>query len=354
MKSLKGYNFSRTFLGERAPENVQTIVNNQYCVRNNFRYILHATEFKGEKSTQMLFEEIKKIKKYDGLLFYSLLMLPVELKKRKFLYKRIIDNKKELHFAVEDLSLKSKKDILRIEKLFLLSKKIFEKNNKRFFLGKEKNYVSFRHLKSKRDYLGRVNKEKIHCMKIAKKYSKEYWDGPKKFGYGGYKYIKNYHSFLAKKLIKDYNLNSNSKILDVGCGKGYLVYEMSKILKNKNIFGCDISRYAIKNSKKEIKKNIFYHDARKNFKFKENHFDFVFSNTTLHNFRLKECQNALKEIERIGVDKYVCVESFTNEKEQFNVQSWALTAETLMHKESWLWLFEQSGYSGDYEFIYFK
>lgn len=354
MKFLKGYNFSRPFLGERAPESVQTIVNNHFCEKNNYRYILHSTEYNGSNSSQMLFAEIKNIKKYDGFLFYSILMLPIDSNKRKLLYKKIIDNKKELHFAVEDLSIKSKKDISKIEQLFLLRKKIFERDVKSHVLGNEKNYVTFRHLKSKRDYLGRVNKEKIYCMKIAKKYSKEYWDGPKKFGYGGYRYIENYHKFLAAKLINDYNLNANSKILDVGCGKGYLVYEISKILKSKNVFGCDISKYAIKNSKKEIKKNIFYHDARKNFKFKDDHFDFIFSNTTLHNFRLKDCEKALKEIERIAVDKYICVESFTDEKEQFNVQSWALTAETLVHKESWLWLFEKSGYTGDYEFIYFK
>ena len=80
----------------------------------------------------------------------------------------------------------------------------------------------------------------------------------------GYKYIENYHTYLAKKLIVDYNLNSNSKILDIGCDKGYLIYEITKLLKSRNVFGCDISKYAIKNFKKEIKKNIFYHDARKN------------------------------------------------------------------------------------------
>lgn len=354
MKKLKGYNFSRPFFGERAPEHVQTIINNHYCKKKNYIYSMPVTEYNGENSTQMLFEELKNIKNYDGLLFYSLLMLPSDAKKRNYLYNKIISNKKELHFAVEDLSIKNKKDISKIDNLFLLAKKNFEGQIKTNFIGKEKNYVNFRHSKSKRNYLERVNEEKIHCMKTAKKYEKDYWDGPKKFGYGGYKYIPNYHTFLAQNLIKDYNLNPNSKILDIGCGKGYLVYELSRILNSKNVFGCDISKYAIKNAKKEIKKNIFFHDARKSFKFKDNHFDFVFSNTTLHNFKLKDCHNSLKEIERISLEKYICVEAFRNEKEQFNVQCWALTAETLIHKDSWLWLFDQSGYSGDYEFIYFK
>ena len=198
------------------------------------------TEYNGENSTQMLFEELKNIKNYDGLLFYSLLMLPSDAKKRNYLYNKIISNKKELHFAVEDLSIKNKKDISKIDNLFLLAKKNFEGQIKTNFIGKEKNYVNFRHSKSKRNYLERVNEEKIHCMKTAKKYEKDYWDGPKKFGYGGYKYIPNYHTFLAQNLIKDYNLNPNSKILDIGCGKGYLVYELSRILNSKNVFGCDI------------------------------------------------------------------------------------------------------------------
>lgn len=221
-------------------------------------------------------------------------------------------------------------------------------------MSKELFFLQKNHNQTKRNFLERMKNEKVLCMKVAKKFEKEYWDGDRKYGYGGYKYIKNYHTFLAKNLIKDYNLDSNSKILDVGCGKGYLVYELSKLLKSKNVFGCDISRYAIKNAKKEINKNIFYQDARKKFKFDNNHFDFVFSNTTLHNFRLKDCFKSLSEIERIGYKKYICVESFTNEREQFNVQCWALTAETLVHKDSWIWLFNQSGYTGDYEFIYFK
>ncbi len=354
MKYLKGYNFSRSFFGERAPEQVQTIINKNYCEKNNYSYLMHVTEYSGENSTQMLFELLQNTNDYDGLIFYSILMLPNELKKREYLFNKIIKNKKELHFAVENLVVKNNKDLKKINDIFLLHQKNFIREKKIFYLGNEKYYVNFRHSKAKRNYIERVNKEKVQCMKIAKKYEKDYWDGPKKFGYGGYKYIPNYHTYLAQNLIKDYSLNSNSKILDIGCGKGYLIYELSRILNSKNVFGCDISKYAIKNAKKEIKKNIFFHDARKNFKFKDNYFDFVFSNTTLHNFKLKDCHNSLKEIERISLEKYICVEAFRNEKEQFNVQCWALTAETLIHKDSWLWLFDQSGYTGDYEFVYFK
>jgi ubiquinone/menaquinone biosynthesis C-methylase UbiE len=225
-----------------------------------------------------------------------------------------------------------------------------KKNN---YNNKERFYVNYRHSKSKRDYLKRVRNNKIHCMKIARKFDFYYWDGDRKYGYGGYKYIEGYQAYLAKKLIKEYKLNKNSKILDIGCGKGFLIYELKKILKGNYILGCDISSYAIKNSKKEIKNEIFKHDAKNKFKFKKNYFDLVISINTLHNLNIPNASNALEEIDRIGKNKYICVESYRNETEQFGAESWALTAKTIIDKKSWKWLFEVSNYKGEYEFIYF-
>lgn len=355
MKSLKGYIFSRPFFNERAPQHVQNIINKDYCKKKGFNFLMSVTEYAHKNSSFILYELIDELDDYDGIVFYSILQLPKDVKVQEFLFKKIIKKKKELHFAVENLCIKSKKDIKKIIEIFNLNSKITKENeNIRLDSGEEKFYVNFRHKKSKRNYLKRMVDDKIFCMKIAKKYGKDYWDGDRRFGYGGYKYIENYHVYLAKKLIVDYKLDANSKILDIGCGKGYLIYEISKLLKSNNVFGCDISKYAITNSKKEIKKNIFHHDARKKFKFKDEEFDLVFTNTTLHNFKLPEIHNTLKEIERIGKSKYLCVESFRNEREQFGVQCWALTAETLVHKSSWKWLFDISGYTGDFEFIYFE
>ena len=354
MKILKGYIFSRPFFNERAPQHVQNIINKDYCKKKGFNFLMSATEYAYKNSTFILLELIEELDDYDGIIFYSVLQLPKDVKVQEFLFKKIVKKKKELHFAVENLCIKSKKDIKKIIEIFNLNSKITKENkDTKLDSGKEKFYVNYRHKKSKRNYLKRMVDDKILCMKIAKKYGKDYWDGDRRYGYGGYKFIENYHVYLAKKLIVDYNLDANSKILDIGCGKGYLIYEISKLLKSKNVLGCDISKYAIINSKKEIQKNIFHHDARKKFKFKDKEFDLVFTNTTLHNFKLPEIYNTLKEIERIGKSKYLCVESFRNEKEQFGVQCWALTAETLVHKSSWKWLFDMSEYTGDFEFIYF-
>ena len=227
-----------------------------------------------------------------------------------------------------------------------------------FFLNKKigilKNNVTFNHKKTKRNYLERMNNNKIQCMTVAKKYNYDYWDGDRKYGYGGYRYINGYQSILAKKLVKNYSLNENSKILEIGCGKGYLLYEIKKIVKNVKLYGLDISRYAINNAKNEIKKNIKIGDINKKMNFKNKFFDLVISINTLHNLKLSNLSKSLQEIERIGKSKFICVESYRNEKEQFNLQCWALTAETLIDKNSWLWLFKTAGYTGDYEFIYFE
>ena len=106
---------------------------------------------------------------------------------------------------------------------------------------KEKNIFTSFHKKTKRNYVGRMMDKKIHCMDKARKFEKDYWDGPRRYGYGGYKFIEGLVTPIAKKIIKDYKLNNNSKILDAGCGKGFLLYEIKKLLPNINIQGFDVS-----------------------------------------------------------------------------------------------------------------
>ena len=123
-------------------------------------------------------------------------------------------------------------------------------------MGKLKNFVTSLHLKTKRNYLERMIDNKVFCMNISKKYGYEYWDGNRRYGYGGYKFIPGRSTNVAKKLIRTYKLTNKSSILDIGCGKGYLLYEIKKILPKIDIHGYDISSYAIKKSKPELK-NVF-------------------------------------------------------------------------------------------------
>ena len=219
---------------------------------------------------------------------------------------------------------------------------------------KLRNFVTSNHLKTKRNYLERMVNNQVFCMKIAKKYEKDYWDGKRKFGYGGYKYIKDYWTPVAIKLIKNYKLTNKSKILDVGCGKAFLLYEIKKLLPKIKIIGIDISKHALKNSPIEIRKYLFKRDVKKKLKFKNKQFDLVISLACLHNLKINDLFLSISEIERVGKKKYIMVESYRNDRELFNLQCWALTCQSFFHVKEWKWIFNKIKYKGDFEFIYFN
>ena len=217
-----------------------------------------------------------------------------------------------------------------------------------------KNFVTHLHQQTKRNYIERMMDDKVNCTLIAKKYDKEYWDGDRRYGYGGYKYIPGRWKPVAENLIKNYKLKSGSKVLDVGCGKGFLLYEMKLLIPDLEVKGFDISKYGIENSHKEIKSNLFIHKAEDSFPYKDKEFDLIISLGCLHNLKIFEVSKALKEIDRVGKHGYIMVESYRNEKELFNLQCWALTCETFLNPEEWIWLFEETNYKGDFEFIFFE
>ena len=221
-------------------------------------------------------------------------------------------------------------------------------------MNREIKFITSLHKSTGRNYLARMINKKVECMNVAKKYGYHYWDGDRKYGYGGYRYIPGRWKGVANKIIKKYRLNNKSKILDVGCGKAFLLYEIKKILPGIEVHGFDISRHAIKNSKSLIKKNLYKYDARKKFRYRKNYFDLVISLATLHNFEINHLFNCIKEIERVGKKKYIMVESYKNNKELFNLQCWALTCESFFSVNEWKWIFKHVGYSGDYEFIFFN
>ena len=220
-------------------------------------------------------------------------------------------------------------------------------------MGRLIDLVTPLHKRTKRDYIGRMMDGKVEAMKKAREYEFDYWDGDRRYGYGGYKYDGRW-KVVAEKLIDIYKLKPNAKVLDVGCGKGFLLYEFKKLLPKSKIVGFDISEYAIENAKEEIKGNLFVHKAQDSYKFGDKEFDIVISITTLHNLKINDLKSALNEIERVGKNKFVVVESYRNEKELFNLECWALTAEAFFSPEEWVWLYEQFDYTGDYEFIYFE
>jgi len=196
--------------------------------------------------------------------------------------------------------------------------------------------------------------DKVHCMKVAKQYGKDYWDGDRRYGYGGYKYMPGRWKPVAEELIKIYNLKSGSKVLDIGCGKGYLLYEIKLIIPDLDITGVDSSDYGLENAKEEMKPFIYKHKAEVKLPYEDKEFDLVISLGTFHNLRLPELKIALSEMERVGKKGYIMLESYRNEEELFNLQCWALTAESFFDEDEWVWLYNNFGYTGDYEFIYFE
>ena len=219
-----------------------------------------------------------------------------------------------------------------------------------------KDFINQLHSKTKRNYLERVcEHDKIECALTAKKYGKDYWDGDRQYGYGGYYYDGRWE-VVAKEMIDFYNIKPGDKILDIGSGKGFLLYEFKKLIPDLEVRGIDISDYGLENSKEEIKETLVKASAQ-DLPFEADEFDFVYSIGTLHNLRIYDLKKAIEEITRV-VKKpersYIMVESFRNEEERVNLLYWQLTCESFYATEEWEWIYEQFGFKGDHSFIFFE
>ena len=221
-------------------------------------------------------------------------------------------------------------------------------------MGRLLDIVTPLHKMTKRDYIGRMTDDKINCSIKAREYEFDYWDGDRRFGYGGYRFIDGRWAPVAKALIDTYRLNNGSRLLDVGCGKGFLLYELKKILPGLEVAGFDVSQHGLANAHEAVRANLFTYRAQDPYPYGDDHFDLVISLGTLHNLRVYELETAVMEIERVGKNGYIMVEGYRNVAEFFNLQCWALTAESLFHTSEWIWLYNKFGYTGDYEFIYFE
>jgi protein-L-isoaspartate(D-aspartate) O-methyltransferase len=216
------------------------------------------------------------------------------------------------------------------------------------------NFIQDLHGATKRDYVARVSEfDKAQCAEVAKQYGYDYWDGERQYGYGGYRYDGRWRS-VAEKMCRHYQLAENARILDIGCGKGYLLYEFTQLLPQCQITGLDISEYAIENAKPEVKDRLMCGNASE-LPFDDSAFDLVISNGALHNLKIYELTKAIQEVERVRADKaWICVESYRNERERANLLYWQLTCESFYSVDEWEWLYKKYGYQGDYEFIYFE
>lgn len=217
--------------------------------------------------------------------------------------------------------------------------------------------MSVLHKSTQRDYLGRVNDPdfpKAKAAELAKQFDFDYWDGDRRICYGGYRYLEGRWEKVARAMAEHYELPPKPKILDIGCGKGFLLYDFLKVIPDAEIQGIDFSPYAIANSKEEIRDRLQVGSATA-LPWPDDHFDLVISINTLHCLHAQELDPALREMERVGkTHKYLCVESWRNQAEKANLLYWQVTCEAFHTPEAWQWWFEHTGYSGDHSFIYFE
>ncbi len=216
------------------------------------------------------------------------------------------------------------------------------------------DFLSSVHRSTKRDYLARVTEyPKAEAAKRAKQFGFDYWDGDRKIGYGGYNYDGRWRS-VAEALAAHYGLKAGDRVLDVGCGKAFLLYDLSQAAPGLEVRGVDISQYAVDHAKEEVRQRLQVASAA-DLPFPNQSFDLVISINTLHNLYCYDLDKALREIERVGRrHKYVVVESYRNEEEKTNLLYWQLTCECFYTPREWQWWFDRCGYTGDHSFIYFE
>jgi SAM-dependent methyltransferase len=221
-------------------------------------------------------------------------------------------------------------------------------------LGERIDFTQTLHSSTKRDYVARVVEfDKATSAEVASRFGQEYWDGERQYGYGGYRYDGRWRP-IAERMAKHYNLKPGMRVLDVGVGKGFLLYEFTQVVPGLEVAGLDISAYGIENSKEEVRSALTLGTAAK-LPYADKSFDLVLTLGTLHNLGIEDLWSAVSEIERVGRGgKYIMVESFRNQAEKANLLYWQLTCKSFYSTEDWEWLYRKIGYTGDYGFIFFE
>lgn len=202
--------------------------------------------------------------------------------------------------------------------------------------------------KTKRDLQQRADSKTEADRAIARQFGKDFFDGDRNHGYGGFSYMSRFWQPVIPTFQEHFGLNENSRILDVGCAKGFMLFDMRELIPNIFVRGIDISAYAIENAKDEVKEFVSVADAR-DLHFEDNSFDVVISINTIHNLEKNECVKALQEIERVSRGKsFITVDAYRNEEEKEAMYAWNLTAKTIMSVDEWIAFFDEVGYTGDY------
>lgn len=185
-------------------------------------------------------------------------------------------------------------------------------------------------------------------IQISKQFGQEYFDGARDYGYGGYRYDGRWVP-VAKDIIQHFGLKAGDRVLDVGCAKGFLVKDLMATCSGIEVFGLDVSRYALMHCEPEVVGRLHLGDAR-TLPFPDNSFDCVVSLNTLHNFKRPDVVKAVAEIQRVckGNKSFIQVDSYRTSEQKELFENWVLTAEYHDYPNEWMKVFEESGYTGDY------
>lgn len=202
--------------------------------------------------------------------------------------------------------------------------------------------------KSKRDLSARLEAKSEAVRAIARKFDKEFFDGDREFGYGGFNYMPRFWQPVVPDLVEHFKLDKQSALLDVGCAKGFMLYDLVQYLPGISASGVDISAYAVEHAKPEVKDLLQVANAT-SLPFEDNQFDAVISINTVHNLDREDCGIALQEIMRVSKGKaFITVDAYRNDQEKERMEAWNLTAKTMMHVDEWKQFFQEVGYTGDY------
>ncbi|MDR3516842.1 MAG: class I SAM-dependent methyltransferase [Azospirillaceae bacterium] len=205
-----------------------------------------------------------------------------------------------------------------------------------------------------RDYVARVvSHDKAECAIVARQWGADYWDGDRRYGYGGYHYDGRWRP-IAMAIAAHYRLKPGDRVLDVGCGKAFLLYELAQLVPGLSVAGLDISHYGLTHAREEMRPFLTRGHAN-HLPWPDHTFDFVLSINTFHNLEVFDLEPAVREVQRVGKGPaWICVESFRSEQEKVNLLYWQLTCMSFYSPQSWRFLYEKWHYAGDYGFIYFE
>ena len=216
---------------------------------------------------------------------------------------------------------------------------------------REVNLLEF-YPQSKRPIDDRGNLITEQDRAIARKFDVEYFDGDRLTGYGGYNYSPRFWTDTVAHIKDFYHLDDNSKILDIGCTKGYMMHDLSLLIPGAEIKGVDVSNYAKENAIESMQDNIVVANAN-NLPFPDNYFDLVIAINTLHNLPLIDCKQAFREINRVTKNNsFVMNDAWRDAKGKQSMLKWNLTALTYMSCDDWVELFKEVDYKGDYYWFF--